>query len=557
MDDFDATLERHARTWRAWQRRLRPLGGPRGAAARDAYRASAAVLRCHEETSFGGGIIASLSIPWGSSKGDDDLGGYHLVWPRDLAETAGALLAAGAGDDAVRVLAYLRSVQESDGHWPQNMWLDGVSYWNGLQMDETAFPILLADLCRREGALADGDVARYWPMLRSAARYIVRKGPVTGQDRWEENGGFSVFTLAAEVAALLAAADIADLCGEPQAGRYLRETADDWNARIEWLTYASGTELARRCGVGGYYVRIAPDVFPDGARPVDGVLEIRNAADGGARYPAAAIVSPDALALVRFGLRAADDPRVVATIAVIDATLRVELPSGPCWHRYNHDGYGEHADGSPFNGTGIGRAWPLLTGERAHYALAAGRIDEATRLLAAMEGFANSGAMLPEQVWDSPDIPGRELFFGHPSGSAMPLVWAHAEHVKLRRSIADGAVFDLPPQTVDRYLVKRVAPRWFAWHDGAFREDLPQGRILRVQLDEPAIVRWTLDDWQTFADAATSEGGLGLHHVDLPTAALLKGRRVKFTARYRQSGNWRAGNATVNVIGGDPAPAGP
>jgi glucoamylase len=103
--------------------------------------------------------------------------------------------------------------------------------------------------------------------------------------------------------------------------------------------------------------------------------------------------------------------------------------------------------------------------------------------------------------------------------------------------------------------VKRVAPRWFAWHDGAFREDLPQGRILRVQLDEPAIVRWTLDDWRTFADDATSEGGLGLYHVDLPTAALPAGRRVQFTARYLKSGNWRPGNAVVDVIGDDPAPA--
>ena len=125
---------------------------------------------------------------------------------------------------------------------------------------------------------------------------------------------------------------------------------------------------------------------------------------------------------------------------VIDALLRVDTPSGPAWHRYNDDGYGEHEDGSPFDGIGIGRAWPLLTGERAHYELAAGRRREALRLLNALESFANEGGMIPEQVWEAEDIPERELYGGRPSGSAMPLVWAHAEYIKLRRSLCDGTV---------------------------------------------------------------------------------------------------------------------
>ena len=124
------------------------------------------------------------------------------------------------------------------------------------------------------------------------------------------------------------------------------------------------------------------------------------------------LISPDALALVRFGLRAADDPRIRDTAKVIDALLKVETPSGPAWHRYNDDGYGEHEDGSPFDGTGIGRGWPLLTGERAHYELAAGRVENAKRLLTALESFANESGLIPEQVWDAPDIPERELHFG-------------------------------------------------------------------------------------------------------------------------------------------------
>ena len=207
---FDAAASEYCRGWEDWQRTLRPLQRA-VPGARDLYRVSTAVLRTHESARFAGGIIASLSIPWGSSKGDGDLGGYHLVWPRDLVESAGGLLAAGALSDVGQVLRYLAVTQEADGHWPQNMWLDGTPYWNGVQMDETGFPILLVDLAHREGALDATARAALWPMVRRAAGYLARNGPVTQQDRWEEDPGYSPFTLAVEVAALLCAAELADL----------------------------------------------------------------------------------------------------------------------------------------------------------------------------------------------------------------------------------------------------------------------------------------------------------------------------------------------------------
>jgi glucoamylase len=205
LDGFDAARHEYVRQWQAWQRTLLPLEDESN--KQNLYRISTAVIRVHEAKRFPGGIIASLSIPWGFAKGDDDLGGYHLVWPRDLVEVAGGLLAAGACEDACRMLDYLQITQEADGHWSQNMWLDGTPYWGGVQMDETAFPILLVDLARREGALAPDDVTRLWPMVRRAAGFLVRNGPVTQQDRWEEDPGYSPFTLAVEIAALLAAAD--------------------------------------------------------------------------------------------------------------------------------------------------------------------------------------------------------------------------------------------------------------------------------------------------------------------------------------------------------------
>jgi len=256
LTSYQTTRRDYVSHWRNWQQTLKKLDAqPR---EKDLYRASMAVLRSHESKDFLGGIIASLSIPWGFNKGDEDLGGYHLIWPRDLVESAGGLLAAGAHDDALRVLHYLEATQEADGHWPQNMWLDGRPYWNGLQMDETAFPVLLVDLLRRESPRCFGNERRWWPMVRKAAAFIVVNGPVTQQDRWEEDGGYSTFTMAAEISALLIAADMAESLGESKAADFLRDMADTWNFNIERRTYAVNTDLARLVGVEGYYVRIAP-----------------------------------------------------------------------------------------------------------------------------------------------------------------------------------------------------------------------------------------------------------------------------------------------------------
>src|SRR5256885_7544792 len=209
-------------------------------------------MRSHESKDFLGGVIASLSIPWGFNKGDEDLGGYHLVWPRDLVETAVGFLAAGATLDALRVLRYLESTQEADGHWAQNMWLDGRPYWGGLQMDEAAFPILLVDVINRQSRFAFGDLERWWNLVRRAAAYIVRNGPVTQQDRWEEDSGYSPFTLAVEVAGLLAAACVADNVGEFAMASYFGELADVWNENIERWTYSTHGDLARRGGGDRY-----------------------------------------------------------------------------------------------------------------------------------------------------------------------------------------------------------------------------------------------------------------------------------------------------------------
>jgi glucoamylase len=191
LESYEELRDQYVRDWQDWQDSLLKLDEPKR--ENDLYRSSVAVLRTHESKDFLGGVIASLSIPWGFNKGDEDLGGYHLVWPRDLVETAGGFLAAGARSDAVRVLRYLESTQEEDGHWTQNMWLDGRNYWTGVQMDETAFPVLLGYSVTRPKNWARSSAGGSLCSVRSATWYVTgrshnktdgKKMPATHPSRW-------------------------------------------------------------------------------------------------------------------------------------------------------------------------------------------------------------------------------------------------------------------------------------------------------------------------------------------------------------------------------------
>lgn len=194
---------------------------------------------------------------------------------RDLVEVTGGLLAAGASREARRVLRYLFVTQKEDGSWPQNMWVTGEGHWHGRQMDESAFPILLTATALREKLIDQAELERLWPMVRKALCFIVQHGPATDEDRWEEIGGYSPYTIAVEIAALLEAADLSP---EPELAEYLRETADVWNDNIERWTYSTGTDLAKKVGVEGYYIRMAPKCS-DGGPVVEGKIEMKNVSE--------------------------------------------------------------------------------------------------------------------------------------------------------------------------------------------------------------------------------------------------------------------------------------
>ncbi len=397
------------------------------------------VLKIHEDVTYPGAIVASLATPWGAAH--DDPGGYHLVWPRDCAETGLALAAASLYDDARRMVQFLISVQSPDGHWPQNFTPDGAAYWSGIQLDETALPVILALKLHELGQLDLPAHSHTTAMIRRAVRYLADNAPFTQQDRWEETAGISPFTLAATIAALAGAAISG--CLETAVAEAALSLADTWNGRIEDYLYVAGTDLDHQQGTTGHYARIAPR----GTVAAHTRVTIANRA--GETFDSAELLGLEFLALVRYGLRSPTDPRIVDTVKLIDAVLASSVPQGTLYHRYQDDGYGEHEDGTPFDGSGVGRLWPLLAGERGHYALSAG-VDP-TPYLAAMAASVSAGGLLPEQIWDAPDIPERRLFTGRPTGSATPLVWAHAEYLKLYLAHRRGINADQLSAVAQRY----------------------------------------------------------------------------------------------------------
>ena len=539
---FEEPWQQQIRDWENWHSRCSgsaafPTSAPAHAqalahaagAARSAnlppalaaqLKISAMVLRVHQDKIYPGAMVASLSIPWGNTR--DERGGYHLVWPRDLVESAGALLALGAVEDAQDILRYLIATQHADGHWFQNQWLGGKAYWQGVQLDEAAFPVLLAATLAERGAL-NGIAIQ--DMVRRALSFIARNGPATQQDRWEEDAGINTFTIAVCIAALVSGAPYL----APPARDMALALADYWNAHIEEWTVAYDTDLARQTGVAGYYVRIAPPPNELNPRALLDVLPIKNRLqDPG--LSAAEQVCNDFLQLVRFGLRRANDTVILDSVRVMDALLKTQTPSGPAWYRYNGDGYGEHEDGSPFDGVGQGRPWPLLSGERGHYELALGQ--DVLEYLEAMRAMASIGGMLPEQIWDAPAVPAHHLKPGRPSGSAMPLVWAHAEFIKLVASRELGHAFDRPRATWERYGGEAPSVAHAFWLPQAPIYRMAPGCNLYIASYLPGTILWSGDNWVSVQEVPTEDSELGLYIAHLQTALLPPGAQIDFTLRY-------------------------
>jgi len=515
-------------------------------------RASHNVLLAHEDKTFSGAFVASASIPWGQAHGDDDLGGYHLVWTRDMVQTATALLACDRAETARRALVYLACTQRPDGGFAQNFWVDGRPYWTGLQLDEVAFPIILAWRLWKVDALGKMDI---FPFIERAAGFLVQHAPITHQDRWEENAGYSPSTLAAVIAGLICAAEMARAHDSEEMAVFLEEFADWIERHLEdWTVTNNGVLLP---GVKRHYMRIRPPEKGEAYACEDcgtEIVHINNRPPGTrADFEAREIVDSGFLELVRYGVRRADDPLIVDSLKVVDAVLKRGLPQGPGWLRYNWDGYGQRPDGGPFQGWGQGRVWPLFTGERAHYELAAG--NDPAPLIATYERFATSGQMLPEQVWDEQSRSSDGLEFGQPAGSAVPLVWAHAEYLKLLRSAVDGRVFDRIDTVHGRYCDPEGRRRRRGNLELYSRrrpiQRMKAGDTLRI-LDETRFeVVWSTDGWKSTQVTLSRSLGSAGYSADLPTSSddHADGESVglSWSFYWPEQGRWLGHNVEVMI----------
>jgi glucoamylase len=422
------------------------------AGVRDTYLASLLVVAAAEDKQNPGAFVASPSAPWVWGNEVEDLsspsGAYHLVWSRDAYEFGTALLAAGDRAAARRIVDWLfETQQKADGSFPQNSDVTGKPVWSELQLDEVALPIVLATLTGRTGP-------KTWRGVRKAANFLVGfqdeetglRAPFSPQERWENQSGFSPNSIAAQIAGLVSAADIARANGAKALAKKWLRVADRWQAKVKRWTVSTNGPLSD----APYFLRLSKDGKPN-QKTTYGI------GDGGPGViDQRRVVDPSFLTLVRFGILPTDDPAVENSLAVVDDKLKVETPNGPFWHRFSFDGYGETRTGGewevtdPNTGTTLGRGWPILTGERGEYAVSAG--EDGSPYLAAMAAAANETGLISEQVWDGRAPTGEACCpAGEGTRAATPLTWSHAGLVRLAWTIQRGVPVDQQVILANRY----------------------------------------------------------------------------------------------------------
>jgi glucoamylase len=453
---FDRVAKDYGDGWGKYLRSLRPapptLSSPQ---QRQLYAVSSMVLAACEDKTYRGAFIASPSIPWAFGTGlINPSGPYHGVWSRDLYEIATALIADGDQNGAGRALDYILDVQQGpDGSCPQNTMVDGTPIFHSTQLDEVSDPIILAYQLGRK------DAATWSRHIKMAADFILKFAPLaehpapyTLQERWEEQSGYSPACIASEIAALVCAADIARANGDTDSDHRYLATADSWWSQIEkWTVTRNGPYSSLP-----YYLRLTKDGKPDTGTTY-------NLANGGpGAIDQRKVVDPSFLELVRLGIKPADDEVITNSLEVVDTQLSVKTSTGKFWHRYSDDGYGETVSGAPWmltppdSGTTHGRLWPILTGERGEYEIAARNLGAAQADLIAMANTANEGDLLPEQVWGNEPPSGQPGFTsGTGTTGATPLAWAHAQFIRLAFDLAAGRLLEQPSVVAERYLRRK------------------------------------------------------------------------------------------------------
>ncbi|PWI57141.1 carbohydrate-binding protein [Sulfoacidibacillus thermotolerans] len=494
-----ATENSYISQWNNYESSLNQYGGIGG----EQYNMATMVLKAAQDPSTGA-IVAGIGTPWGNTNGPGDEG-YHLAWARDLYNSASAMILDGDLADADAALWFLfNDQQESDGHFPQNSFVNGIPFWTGVEMDQTAYPIILAWKLRNYDP-STVNATTYADHILPAAKYLVANGPYTPLERWEENAGYSPSTMAAEVAGLYLASKIAALNGDTTNAALFQHTADYWAALIPDWTYTTNGPF----GNGQYFIRIAPGANPNNGASV-------TIANGGGTYNENAIVDNGYLQLAILGIKSAQSPYITSSLAVTAnpnagesaGSLEETFPNGSIsFFRYNHDGYGSTSTGANFDGTGgIGGLWPILTAEYAQDQFLLGH--SVSSYITDMQSFANGSYMIPEQVWQNNPPSGYTA--GTPANSMNPLDWSMAQYISL---VAAQANFNagnsqLPgmPMTVYDHFVANAYQPHSGYTVDLNSNQLVQGDALTIfynpandgsplQGSNPIYLHWGYNNW--------------------------------------------------------------
>jgi glucoamylase len=460
--------------WYRYDAGLRRPSPALGWAAVREYYESVNVVKASEDKTFPGAIAAGLASPWGqavtagteTSGKPTYFGSYREVFARDLYEAFTGLLVAGDLQTARAATYFLFDRQQlSDGSMPRNSLTNGLAApdTGGLQLDETSYPILMA----WQSGLA-GDSSLYEKHVIPAADFLVAHGPSDGVERWEEQTGYSPSTIAAEIAGLTAAAQIASVHGDSLRAAVYQATADDFARNIKsWTVTTTGPDASR------YFIRLSKTGDPN-------VAISYGLGNGGPTVDQRSVIDAGFLDLVRLGVLPASDPDIEASVGVVDKQIQVQTPSGPGYYRYgtnaangSADGYGDcfqpsqtscSVIGAPWppSNIGTGHLWPVLSGEHGEYDIAAGNRSGARTLLTAMRNMTSGQGLEPEQAWEDPPVAASpygtdpttaSIGFqdGQPAGSASPLTWAQAQYARLALDLSAGRNLETPQIVTDRY----------------------------------------------------------------------------------------------------------
>ena len=553
---FDRVQAAYESQWRHYDARLRRPSPSLGHAAVREYYESVNVVKASEDKTFAGAIAAGLGSPWGQSVPADTLAGgepmyfgsYRETFARDLYEEFTGLLVAGDVATARAATMFLfERQQQPDGSMPRNSLTNGepAPDTGGVQLDETSYPILMD----WQSGLA-GDATLYQQHVIPAADFLVAHGPSDGVERWEEQSGYSPSTIAAEIAGLTAAAQIAKVNGDGARARVYQATADDFARNIKaWTVTTNGPYISPT--VPSYFIRIANTADPNSGDQV-------NLGNGSITVDQRSLIDAGFLDLVRLGVLPASDPVVRSSLTVVDDTIMRDTPSGPGFYRYgtsdagSEDGYGDCYEPDPTScsltgapwaptDTGSGHLWPVLDGERGEYDIANGQSSSARTLLTTMRNMTSGQGLEPEQVWEDPPVPASpfgsdpetaSIGFepGQPAGSASPLGWAQAQYARLALDVSAGRNLETPRIVTDRYVA----------------HGMPGTVPLTVTSPSPGM---TVDSSNVAVTGTSAPGA----RVDAEASGVAGGRAAIASATANSKGDWSLavpssfGSTTITV----------